>query len=162
MLPLGHSIPQFSCMLYHCYTDDTQMYISVKPSDLSNVTTLNQCLAEIRKWILKHFFQLHNGKTEVLFLFLFFCPRSGLYLHYFYSTSIQWLLIPYPRHHFWLSLTIDEQVKTVSQSCYFHLRYIARIHPILSSSSWKSTLSSLLPKRRCWYIVTVSPKLCSK
>ncbi len=61
MLPFGYLICQYGCVFYHCYVDDTQLYISVKPGDLSNLTTLRQCLAEISNWMSHNFLQLNHS-----------------------------------------------------------------------------------------------------
>ncbi|KAF7662730.1 hypothetical protein LDENG_00228220, partial [Lucifuga dentata] len=48
MLPLGDIIYKYDVQ-FHCYADDTQLYVPVKPSDLSQLRNLEACLLEIKK-----------------------------------------------------------------------------------------------------------------
>ena len=52
---------------YRCYADDTQIYISVDPTQ-SNVNDaieqIEACLDELRQWMSRKFMKLNNGKTE--------------------------------------------------------------------------------------------------
>ncbi len=45
---LGPDNPSLWCIAYHCYANDTQLYLSVKPVDFSNLATLHNCLAAIK------------------------------------------------------------------------------------------------------------------
>lgn len=47
MLPLGEIIRNHN-IEFHSYADDTQLYISVSPHDVSPVINLVHCLAEIK------------------------------------------------------------------------------------------------------------------
>lgn len=64
MLPLGPIFHQFN-ISYHCYADDTQLYLPLEPSD-NNVTTrksLLHCLKEVKLWMALNCLQLNEGKT---------------------------------------------------------------------------------------------------
>lgn len=50
-----HQIP------YHCYADDVQLYLPVKPDE----NTSPQSLFECSSWMAENFFQLNDSKTEV-------------------------------------------------------------------------------------------------
>ena len=54
------------------YADDSQLYISfhpMKPSELHNVTEkINQCLAEVKEWMVQNFMKLNEDKTELLLI----------------------------------------------------------------------------------------------
>ena len=47
MLPLGDIIRKYN-VNFHCYADDTQLYIPIKPGDQSNITALHNCITEIK------------------------------------------------------------------------------------------------------------------
>ncbi len=59
---------------YHCYADDTQLYLSFHPDDL----TIAACLADISCWMKGHHLQLNLAKTELLVV-----PANPLFHHKF-------------------------------------------------------------------------------
>ncbi len=42
MLPLGNIIRKYG-ISFHCYADDTQLYISTKPDETSKLSKLTEC-----------------------------------------------------------------------------------------------------------------------
>lgn len=50
MLPLGAVVHRHE-VNFHCYADDTQLYLSLKPGDTSTVNVLTACLADIQQWM---------------------------------------------------------------------------------------------------------------
>ena len=66
MLPLGnireHGIN------FHSYADDTQLYISLSPNDISPIDKLVQCIDHINLWMSHNFLLLNKDKTEVLII----------------------------------------------------------------------------------------------
>ena len=86
-LPLDWGVPQGSCLgplLYiiysskllrhppnpHCYADDSQIYLSLKPGDLSSqqdaITAMQNCIDDIRSWIEHDKLLLNDEKTQFL------------------------------------------------------------------------------------------------
>ena len=55
---------------YHLYADDTQLYLTFKPScsvDLVTATScVEACVPEIRLWISRNYLKLNNDKSELL------------------------------------------------------------------------------------------------
>ncbi len=51
---------------YHCYADDTQLYLSFQPDDPTVVARISGCLADISAWMKEHHLQLNLAKTELL------------------------------------------------------------------------------------------------
>ncbi len=51
---------------YHCYADDTQLYLSFHPDDLTIAAHISACLADISSWMKDHHLQLNLAKTELL------------------------------------------------------------------------------------------------
>ncbi len=65
MASLG-SVIQKHGFSYHCYADDTQLYLSFHPDDLTIAACISACLADISCWIKDHHLQLNLAKTELL------------------------------------------------------------------------------------------------
>ena len=47
MLPLGNIIRNHS-INFHCYADDTQLYLSIKPDEINQLSKLQTCLKGIK------------------------------------------------------------------------------------------------------------------
>ena len=67
MLPLGNIIRTHS-VNFHCYADDTQLYLSIKPEQSNQLTKLQTCLKDIKTWMTRNFLLLNSDKTEVIIL----------------------------------------------------------------------------------------------
>ncbi|TWW71496.1 putative RNA-directed DNA polymerase from transposon BS [Takifugu flavidus] len=65
MLPLGNIIQQHGINV-HCYADDTQLYLSMKPEETETLVKLQTCLKDIKSWMSSNFLLLNPGKTEVM------------------------------------------------------------------------------------------------
>ncbi len=65
MSSLG-SVIQKHGFSYHCYADDTQLYFSFQPDDLTVATHIAACLTDISGWMKVHHLQLNLAKTELL------------------------------------------------------------------------------------------------
>lgn len=56
-------IHQTGCISYHCYTDYFQLYVFVKPGELSNLSIFDNCLEDISGLISLSFLLLkHNNR----------------------------------------------------------------------------------------------------
>ncbi len=51
---------------YHCYADDTQLYLSFRPDDPTVAARISGCLTNISAWMKENHLQLNLAKTELL------------------------------------------------------------------------------------------------
>ncbi len=65
MASLG-SVIQKHGFLYHCYADDTQLYLSFHPDDPTIASRISACLTDISCWMKDHHLQLNLAETELL------------------------------------------------------------------------------------------------
>ncbi len=54
MLPLGNIIRKH-CFSFHCYVDDTQLYISLRPGETHQIEKLTECIVAYKKLDAKQF-----------------------------------------------------------------------------------------------------------
>ena len=58
-------------MEYHCYADDTQIYLSIDPEQADVDTALQRietCIDDIRTWMNQNVLKLNDSKTEFMVL----------------------------------------------------------------------------------------------
>ncbi len=67
MLPLGDIIRKHG-VSFHCYADDTQLYISSRPDETHQIEKLTECIVDIKNWMTSNFLLLNSEKTEVLII----------------------------------------------------------------------------------------------
>ena len=59
MLPLG-SIIRKHHVHFHCYADDNQLYLSMKPDESNHLVQLQDCLKNIEAWMTQNFLLLNS------------------------------------------------------------------------------------------------------
>ena len=133
MLPLGQVISKHG-LYFHCYADDTQLYIKTAPNPSTALSSLTSCLEEIKTWMNGNSLQLNSNKMEAL---LIGTP------HQVHSSPISQLtfdgqIIPLSASatnlgvRFDPHLTFNDHIKHLRKTSFHHLRNISRLRPTLS------------------------------
>ncbi len=67
MLPLGNIIRKYG-ISFHCFADDTQLYISTRPDETSKLSKLMECVKNLKDWMTNNFLLLNSDKTDILLI----------------------------------------------------------------------------------------------
>ena len=88
--------------LVHGYTDDHQLFISFRPdtkSTADSVTAMEDCVSDIRRWMLTNRLMINDGKAEVI---LVGTPQqlekitlAGIKVHFYFSFLILYTQNPF-------------------------------------------------------------------
>ena len=148
MLPLGNIIRKHS-INFHCYADDTQLYLSMKPDETNQLTKLQACLKDIKTWMTCNFLLLNSDKTEVIVL----GPKhlrntlsndiatlDGITLAS--STTVRNLGVIFDQ-----DLSFNSHIKQISRTAFFHLRNIAKIRHIMSQKDAEKLVHAFVTSR---------------
>ena len=136
---------------YHCYADDSQLYLIVKSrSEWPHASgVIESCVDDIYRWMESNMLKLNEGKTEVIEL----SPRSAhiqttdLCLK-IGKTSIKPTPVVKNLGSWWDEhLTMERQVNTVVKTCYHQLRVISRISPFLSKDACRTLVQAFVTSR---------------
>ncbi len=67
MLPLGNIIRKHG-VSFHCYADDSQLYIYSRHGETHQIEKLMECIVDIKIWMTNKFLLINSEKTEVLII----------------------------------------------------------------------------------------------
>ncbi|KAL2085006.1 hypothetical protein ACEWY4_020524 [Coilia grayii] len=135
ILPLGHIIHCHG-LNFHCYADDTQLYINTKTITPEILSTLTNCITDIKTWMSKNFLKLNSNKTEIII----FGPKSMLHTSQNFSLSIDGhsvtptALVRNLGLYMDPALSFKPHINHITKTSFFHLRNIARLRPTLLPS----------------------------
>uniref|UniRef100_A0A3P9BFF7 Reverse transcriptase domain-containing protein n=1 Tax=Maylandia zebra TaxID=106582 RepID=A0A3P9BFF7_9CICH len=145
LLPLG-SILRRHGISFHCYADDCQIYLTLKRKDAISIKPLLTCLVDIKAWLARNFLNFNKKKTEVL---VFGpsgpCESSSVVLGslevYFKSvvTDLGFKLDS--------DFKLDNQIRAVVKSSFYHLRRLARLKSFLSRQHLETVIHAFISSR---------------
>ena len=115
---------------FHVYADDTQLYISFKcKQPVEEISKLNSCLADIRRWMITNTLKMIDSKTEFI---VFRSPQlkfdlSGLSVNIGESMITQSSKVRDLGVIFDQFLNFDHHITVICRSTHFHIRNIGKI-----------------------------------
>ena len=146
MLPLGNIIRNHS-INFHCYADDTQLYLSIKPDEINKLSKLQTCLKDIKSWMSCNFLMLNSEKTEILVLgpknlrdSMSTATLDGITLAS--STTVRNLGVIFDQ-----DLSLNSHIKQTSRTAFFHLRNITKTRRILSKTDAEKLIHAFVTSR---------------
>ncbi len=134
---------------YHCYADDTQLYLSFLPDDPTIATRISACLTDISYWMKDHHLQLNLAKTELLVV------STNPSLHHNFTIQLGSSTITPSKTGRNLGVVIDDElnfsyhIAKTARSCRFALFNIKKIkiRPFLSEHASKLIVQALVMSR---------------
>ena len=148
MLPLGRILRKHG-ISFHCYADDTQLYIRIDISSSAPLSTLTTCLEEIEAWMKLNFLQLNCSKTEAILVGTPHQVRSSNITTITFSdqttplsTSVTNLGVTFDPH-----LTFENHIKQLCKKAFFHLRNISRLRPSLTFADAEKLVHAFVSSR---------------
>eukprot|EP00919_Chromeraceae_sp_WS-2016_P077025 GHVR01182277.1.p1 GENE.GHVR01182277.1~~GHVR01182277.1.p1 ORF type:complete len:251 (-),score=13.94 GHVR01182277.1:587-1339(-) len=150
--PLGDIIRRYE-LLYHFYSNDTQLYVSFKPQNelaKSNALTLvEHWLTDIEKWMNENMLKLNSDKTEVM---LFTSKHNAKHMDTVVVrvgdtditsvSSVTNLGVMFDS-----AMNMEKHVQNICRSTYFQLHNIGHIRRYLTGNDTKSLANGLVSSR---------------
>ncbi len=145
--PLGNIIRKYG-ISFHCYADDTQLYISTRPDETSKLSKLTECVKNVKDWMTNNFLLLNSDKTEILLigpnnstqnlldynLQLDGCPVT--------SATVKNLGVILDSN-----LSFEKHISNVTKTAFFHLRNIAKLRNMLPVSDAEKLVHAFMTSR---------------
>ncbi|KAI2664949.1 putative RNA-directed DNA polymerase from transposon BS [Labeo rohita] len=132
---------------YHCYADDTQLYLSFQPDDPTVAARISGCLADISEWMKEHHLQLNLAKTELLVF-----PATPTRQHDFTIHLGTLTITPSSSARnrgviFDDQLTFKDHIAKTARSCRFALHNIRKIRSFLTEQATQLLVQALVISR---------------
>ena len=140
-------------VVYHKYADDTQLYVTYKPNVLDDmqraVKQLEDCISEIRMWMINRMLKLNGNKTDmVIYMSQYHLNKYGRCDISIGDSTIspvecvRNLGVQIDQH-----LTMDKQVTAVCKACNFHLYRLSSIRRYITTDAARSVVQALITSR---------------
>ncbi len=132
---------------YHCYADDTKLYLSFYPDDLTIAARISACLADVSWWMMNHHLQLNLAKTELLVV------SANPSFHHNFTFQLGSSTISPSKTARNLGVVIDDKlnfsdhITKTARSCRFALYNIKKIRPFLLEHATQLLVQALVLSR---------------
>ena len=119
------------------------MYLPVRATDLGMLSSLHDCLCNVKNWMSQNFLQLNSSNTEIVVIgsqhiAKKIMPSAGSLLKHIKPVA--------KNLGFWFdsNLNFEQQTTKLVQSCFYHLRNISKIWSILSFKDTGAILNTFI------------------
>lgn len=148
--PIGQICKRHN-MSYHCYADDTQAYLVIKPIDnwINIATRMEACLSDISAWMKSNMLKLNQDKTELIIFTTKQRTKDFVNCSISFDGHIvnEASVVKNLGVLFDKTLTMEKQVSSVSKSCFLQIRKIGRIRSYITDDACKTLVNSLVISR---------------
>jgi hypothetical protein len=149
MSPISDIIDSFS-IGHMLYADDSQLYISMDPKNVAHdLKTLENCIGEIKNWMIRNMLKLNDNKTEFLILGTKSNLKSitknfiNIGLHNVIATTNVRNLGAYFDSEMSMNRFVTQKTKEIQ----YELRKLFRIRHFLTFDARKSLIQALIISR---------------
>ncbi|XP_072770959.1 uncharacterized protein [Nerophis lumbriciformis] len=148
LLPLCNIIRRHH-LQFHCYADDVQLYVSTKSISSVTLSTLTDCLTEIKSWMHSNILQLNSNKSDMLII----GPKSLNKTAHNFHLSVENSTLSPSTHIRNLRVILDKKlsfehhINHITRTAFFHLKNIARLRPSLSFSAAETLIHAFITFR---------------
>ncbi len=147
MFAFGNIIRKYR-ISFHCYADDTQLYISTRPDETYKLSKLTECVKNVKDWMTNNFLLLNSDKTEILLI----GPKNStqnLLDHNLQpdrctvtSSTVKNLGVILDS-----KLSFENHISHVTKTAFFHLRNLAKLRNMLSFSDAEKLVHAFMTSR---------------
>ena len=148
--PVGDIVKKHN-LRYHCYADNTQIYLSIKPNEnwANERTAIAACVADVGGWMNRNMLKLNQEKSELIVFSSKHRIRrvndlsltiGGRLLHAVQSVRKLGVIMD-------SSLTMEKQVNAISKSCFYHIRNIGKVRQYITNDACKILVQALVTSR---------------
>jgi len=148
--PVADVIGGHDMHYHHQYADDLQMYVSLRPNDFSDRSTISQCVSDVSRWFVENALLLNPEKTEAV---VFGTRQRLATVDQACGLDVCGVTVPFSDAIKLLgvtldsSLTFDRHVVEIVRSCNYHIRALRHIRPMLTTDAAKSVALSIVGAR---------------
>jgi len=135
----------------HQYADDGKLYVGMEPRDMTSVSekvaNMEECLCNIKQWMVQNKLKLNDDKTEVIMLtpprIQFSIPSITVGdASVVPSHTVRDLGCTWDEH-----MDMEAHVNNICRACYYHLRNISSIRDSLTREAAEKLVHALISSR---------------
>ncbi len=147
MLTLGNIIRKYG-INFHCYADDTQLYISTRPDETSKLSNVTEYVKNVKDWMTNNFLLLNSKKTEILLI----GPNNSTQNLLDHNLQLDGCPVPSSTVKnlgvlLDSNLSFENHISHVTKTAFFYLRNIAKLRNMLSFSDAEKLVHGFVTSR---------------